>query len=140
MTPYWKAFLFWGAYCCICGYAFWWLANHSGKVHKALANYRKEAENAIGREALLGVRKKLCAYARKECVVRGYGDHAREILAYIDGRLMPPGHCCSHCGAPPEIAAMRNRHSRTCLDGSDGAVCSVCSVCSVAPVDSPKTT
>jgi len=93
-------------------YSMWCLAKTSGRIHDTLKNYRTEAENALNRAGLLGVRKKLCAFARKECVLRVYGDHARTVLAYVDGKLgvIPSPWRCPTCGAPTNVALMRNRH------------------------------
>jgi len=61
----------------------WGLAYESGKIHDALKAFRIEAEATDDYKALCDINSRLIAYARKNCFLRAYGEHAREVNIYI---------------------------------------------------------
>jgi len=83
----------WKLYAMIAGigltgiFSFVQIARHAGFVHDGLRAFRKSAEQAKSREELMEIRHRLCEFHDKYCYVRQLGDHAREVLAYINGRL-----------------------------------------------------
>lgn len=63
------------------------LSRTAAKVHGELDQLANRARAAMTRGELLQVRKDLAAYHQKNCCIRHFGDHAREVLAFIDGKL-----------------------------------------------------
>ena len=64
----------------------WYLANHAKKVHARLHALRDLAIQASSLEELKGIEEKLLLFANKNCYHRHLTSHAREVLAYIQGR------------------------------------------------------
>lgn len=63
------------------------LSAHAGFVHKGLNDIHERAKKATTHCDLTALRAELCVFHDKYCFHRILGDHAREVMAYIDGRL-----------------------------------------------------
>lgn len=68
-------------------FALWRLAVNSERVHSDLNEFKKRAKFLNSREELLVLRTELTRYYHSYCHCRQYGDHAREVCSYIDGKL-----------------------------------------------------
>ena len=66
--------------------AFWTLARESGSVHGELDKLKQRAESAVSLEDLKAVETSLITFANQRCWHHHFGTHARQVLAYIQGR------------------------------------------------------
>lgn len=71
----------------ICGPCMWYIAKESDKIHKRLKEILVQAQNACTVEELEDAQVALIVYANKHCWHRAHAGHAKEVLAYIKGRL-----------------------------------------------------
>ena len=70
-----------------CGYSIYRLMKNADFVHGKLNGFRTLAESCQFDHELHEIRRQLVAFHNKECWHRHYGDHTREVLSYINGRL-----------------------------------------------------
>jgi len=68
-------------------YSLWRLLGEAEQVHGTLKQFRQLAEQHRDREHLEMLRLDLITYANKKCWHRHFVAHAKEVLAYIDGKL-----------------------------------------------------
>jgi hypothetical protein len=66
--------------------SFYGLSRYAGKVHAKLYQLQNVARQSETIEDLCQAEQRLRAYAQKHCYHRHLASHAREILAYIQGR------------------------------------------------------
>jgi hypothetical protein len=68
-------------------FCLWRVGVNSGKVYAGLDDIWARAKKATNQQELKALKIELCKYHADYCHVRPYGDYARRVLAYIDGRL-----------------------------------------------------
>lgn len=69
-------------------YCFWRICAHSDFVYKGLDDiWNRSKRIDITKEELLYLKNELINFHKNYCYVRHYGDYARKVLAYINGRL-----------------------------------------------------
>jgi len=79
-------FVFLGCVIYIGIFGFTKLGKEAGEIHDQLRAFKAEAEKA-GNAELYTIRKKLVEFHNTRCWHRKLGEHAREVLAYIDNRI-----------------------------------------------------
>ena len=62
------------------------ISKEAGRVHGMLDSFMAEAVAAKDLDSLNRVMTSLIEYANKNCGVRPFGDHARQVIAYIQGK------------------------------------------------------
>ena len=78
--------IFFVVYATLSMLGFWWIARTSGRIHNRLNKLKQQAEAAKNTAELSEVETALIEYHDKECWHRAFGDHAREVRAYIQGK------------------------------------------------------
>ena len=63
------------------------LDKSSRHVYTNLDAIWDKAKAAKTRDELRLIRTELCQFHNKYCVIRHYGDYARQVLSFIDGKL-----------------------------------------------------
>lgn len=71
----------------LAGFSMWRLGQYSEAVYKGLDDIWTRARAAETMALLVLLRAELVDYHHHRCHVRHYGDYARRVLAYIDGRI-----------------------------------------------------
>ena len=71
----------------LAGFSAWRLSQYSEAVYRDLDAIWTRARAAESMAQLVLLRAELVDFHRNRCHVRHYGDYARRVLAYIDGRI-----------------------------------------------------
>lgn len=67
--------------------SFWYLGRDGLRIHGEIVKLKEQAKAAMSAASLQVVRHDLVMFYNRSCWHRSHGDHVREVLAYIDGRL-----------------------------------------------------
>lgn len=84
----WKIISFMSCWAALSIFSFWRIMVNTGKVYKGLDDiWMRAKQNDLTNGQLLSLRVELVQFHKDYCHVRHYGDYARKVLAYIDGRI-----------------------------------------------------
>lgn len=68
-------------------WAFIGLSNHAGEVHGKLDEFMERAKATNDQVQLRLLHSELVQYSNKECWHKHFGSHAREVSAFIRGKM-----------------------------------------------------
>jgi len=68
-------------------FSMWRICVYSRKVYTGLDDIWSRAKTASDRESLQKIYLELQEFYKQYCVTRHYGDYARQVAAYINGKL-----------------------------------------------------